>query len=120
MVKTQFTLQRAVICPVCHGSDITPCEKCYDGTVNGNKTYSRIDWKEYELDIEFSYYPGCRGEFDKYGAQLTPDDEPETEILSIDAPFEPTKQEREAILDHCKQVGPDLYAEARSREYERD
>jgi len=62
---------------------------------------------EIKLDIEYTYYKGCRGARDSLcgkagaGPQLEPDDEPEIEILSVKdengLEFELTKQEDEEI-----------------------
>ncbi len=52
------------------------------------------------LEVEFNYYPGCRGHCDKFGQKETPDDEPEIEVTLIEyqgTEFELSDSELESL-----------------------
>lgn len=44
--------------------------------------YDEDDDKEFTVTVTYSYYHGCPGGRDKYGAPEEPDDDPELEILA--------------------------------------
>jgi len=60
--------------------------------------------QEYNLEVEYKAYAGCRGRRDKYGVQEEPDDDPELEILSVtnnNVDFELTDAEQDKVEEAC-------------------